>query len=187
MDFVAIDFETANNSRASACAVGMTLVRDGRIAGETGWLIRPPAGHDEFHPVNVSLHGIRHDDVADAPDWNHTIASITRLTADLPLVAHNAAFDMSVIRAACDVAGAPTPLLRYGCSLRIARRVLALPRYNLDAVAEHFALPEFAHHTATDDARACAAITLRLAAVDGAKTLEELCDAHGVGIRALAA
>ena len=30
-DFVAIDFETANNERTSVCAVGIVVVRDGEI------------------------------------------------------------------------------------------------------------------------------------------------------------
>ena len=41
MDFVAIDFETANECRNSACAVGLTRVSNGEI-GETDYhLIRP--------------------------------------------------------------------------------------------------------------------------------------------------
>lgn len=34
LSFTAIDFETANPSRASACAVGMAKVRDGQIVDE---------------------------------------------------------------------------------------------------------------------------------------------------------
>ncbi|MFC8302647.1 hypothetical protein ACFUCV_03075 [Specibacter sp. NPDC057265] len=39
ISFTAIDFETANSHRAS-------------------WLIKPPSGHDRFHPINVGVHGI---------------------------------------------------------------------------------------------------------------------------------
>ena len=64
LDFTAIDFETANGSRASACSVGLVKVRDGRVVDKTGWLIRPPAGHDEFAPWNITIHGITADMVA---------------------------------------------------------------------------------------------------------------------------
>jgi DNA polymerase-3 subunit epsilon len=41
LDFTAIDFETANSSSASACAVGLARVRDGRVVETAGWLIKP--------------------------------------------------------------------------------------------------------------------------------------------------
>ena len=67
LDFTAIDFETANSSNASACAVGLARVRDGRIVARAGWLIQPPPGHDAFFEINVGIHGIHPEDVADAP------------------------------------------------------------------------------------------------------------------------
>ncbi|HBU41902.1 MAG TPA: DNA polymerase III subunit epsilon, partial [Microbacterium sp.] len=36
LDFTAIDFETANSSNASACAVGLARVRDGEIVETAG-------------------------------------------------------------------------------------------------------------------------------------------------------
>ena len=47
LDFTAIDFETANSSGASACAVGLARVRGGRVVATAAWLIKPPAGHDD--------------------------------------------------------------------------------------------------------------------------------------------
>ena len=38
-DWVAIDFETATGRRASACAVGLVEVRDGRIVGTESFLL----------------------------------------------------------------------------------------------------------------------------------------------------
>jgi len=63
LDFTAIDFETANSSSASACAVGLTRVRNGRVVATAGWLIQPPPGHDRFFELNVNIHGITADDV----------------------------------------------------------------------------------------------------------------------------
>ena len=37
LDFVAIDFETANASRASACAVGLAVVEDGVVTAQDSW------------------------------------------------------------------------------------------------------------------------------------------------------
>ena len=65
----AIDFETANSSPASACSVGLVRVRGGEVVAQTGWLIRPPAGHDEFNEWNTRIHGIQAHDVVSASSW----------------------------------------------------------------------------------------------------------------------
>ena len=58
LDFTAIDFETANPARGSACAVGVAKVRDGAVIDSASWLIKPPQGRDDFHRMNVGIHGI---------------------------------------------------------------------------------------------------------------------------------
>ena len=40
-DFAAIDFETANNERASVCSVGVVIVRGGEIVDKFYSLIKP--------------------------------------------------------------------------------------------------------------------------------------------------
>lgn len=69
IDFVALDFETANRSPSSACAVGAVRVRDGVVVDDFHTLIRPPEEHGEFEPVNARIHGVRARDVEDAPLW----------------------------------------------------------------------------------------------------------------------
>ncbi|MBN9190926.1 MAG: DNA polymerase III subunit epsilon, partial [Microbacterium sp.] len=76
LDFTAIDFETANSSNASACAVGLARVRDGRVVARAGWLIRPPAGHDRFFDLNVRIHGIRPEDVVGAKSWSEQLGDL---------------------------------------------------------------------------------------------------------------
>jgi len=41
-DFIAIDFETANNSRLSACAIGLCFVKNDTIVYSTKHYIKPP-------------------------------------------------------------------------------------------------------------------------------------------------
>ena len=55
MEFLAVDFETANWDLASICQVGTALYRDGEMVQSWGSLVNP---EDEFDPVNVSIHGI---------------------------------------------------------------------------------------------------------------------------------
>ena len=86
LDFTAIDFETANGFRGSACAVGLVRVRDGRMTERAAWLMRPPAGFDRFDPRNTRIHGIRPADVADAADWTTQLAGLTAFIGDDVLV-----------------------------------------------------------------------------------------------------
>jgi DNA polymerase III subunit epsilon len=69
LDFVALDFETANRSHASACAVGAVRVRDGQVVDEYFTLVRPGEGLDDFEPGNVRVHGITSEAVESAPGW----------------------------------------------------------------------------------------------------------------------
>src|SRR5690606_35439674 len=135
LDFTAIDFETANSSNASACAVGLTRVRNGEVVAQTGWLIRPPAGHDRFFEVNIGIHGIEPHHVAGAPTWAEQLPALTDFVGDDVLVAHNAGFDTRVLRSACEATGQDCPPYSYVCSLQVARRSYELPSYRLPLVA----------------------------------------------------
>ena len=101
LDFTAIDFETANGSSASACSVGLVKVRDGQIVDRIGWLIQPPPGHDHFVEWNTRIHGIRSTDVLEAPGWVEQLPDLIEFAGADILVAHNAGFDMGVIKSAC--------------------------------------------------------------------------------------
>ncbi len=46
--WVAIDFETATREANSACALGLAVVRDGRIERAESWLIQPPFNEYEY-------------------------------------------------------------------------------------------------------------------------------------------
>ena len=182
LDFTAIDFETANSSSASACAVGLVRVRDGEVVDKTGWLIRPPAGHDVFFELNTRIHGIRADDVLHAQTWTQQLGALTAFAGDDVLVAHNAGFDMAVIKRACDATGDDCPPYRYACSLQVARKVYQLDSYRLPFVAAEAGFPDFPHHNATADALACAHVMIDAARRLGADDVDALVDAAGVRV-----
>lgn len=158
VDFTAIDFETANSHPSSACAVGLVRVRDGSVVERAEWLIRPPAGHDTFLPFNIKIHGITPDMVAQAREWGEQLAELRDFIGLDVAVAHNASFDMGVIRAACFETVSPTPKLKYLCSVQVSRKTYEIPSHRLPLAAAAAGFAEFAHHDALADAEACAAI-----------------------------
>lgn len=174
LDFTAIDFETANSSSASACAVGLVRVRGGRIVAQEGWLIKPPPGHDRFFEINVGIHGITPADVANARSWTEQWPDFAGFIGDDVLVAHNAGFDMRVLRGVCETTGTTWPPYQYVCSLQVARKTYALDSYRLPIVAAAAGHLDFAHHDAAADAMACAHIMIDATVRGGATDVVEL-------------
>ena len=182
LDFTAIDFETANSSSASACAVGLTRVRGGEVVASAGWLIQPPAGHDRFFAINTGIHGICAEDVLGAKTWSAQLLDIAAFIGTDVVVAHNAGFDMTVLRKACEVTGDTCPPYRYVCSLQVARKTYALDSYRLPSVAAAVGFLDFPHHDATADALACAHIMIDAAARAGVDDIADLAAALGLRV-----
>jgi DNA polymerase-3 subunit epsilon len=174
LNFTAIDFETANSYRESACSVGLVKVRDGVVVDETSWFIKPQIGFDEFLPWNTKIHGIYSEDVQDARGWEEQLDELVDFVGDDHFVAHNAAFDMAVIRAASAAARVECPPNAYACSLQIARKTYNLDSYKLPVAAMAAGFEDFAHHDALADAEACAAIIVHAAKRHEATDLEHL-------------
>jgi len=170
LNFVAIDFETANFDRGSVCAVGLAKVVDGRVTSTQSWFVYPPTGLDF---TNTYLHGIKAEDVTEAPSWSETLERIARIADGLPLVAYSP-FDKGVYNAANRLTNAPSSDFTFLDALAIVRHHCQLPSHRLPLVVEHFGLPEFDHHEAGADSLACAQITLRVAEERGCENIEEL-------------
>lgn len=174
LDFVAIDFETANGSPASPCAVGLVRVQDGKIVDSVATLIQPPYPNNWFHEGNIRVHGIRPSDVDGAPELREALAFIHAFVGDYPLVAHNAPFDMGVLRKSAELIEWPLGPTKYACSLAISRKVYNLESYRLNAVAYAIGHEEFNHHDALADSDACARIIIHAADRVGAESMDEL-------------
>ena len=174
IDFTAIDFETANGSPASPCAVGLVKVRNGKITDTLSFLIQPPIPNDWFHSGNIKVHGIRPSDVDGAPTAQEAIRMMLAFIGVDTLIAHNASFDMGVLRSTAAHIGEPLPQLHYACSLAISRKTYNLESYRLNAVAYAVGHEEFDHHDALADSDACARIIMHAADRHGAENLAEL-------------
>jgi DNA polymerase-3 subunit epsilon len=183
LDFTAIDFETANNSAASACSVGLVKVRDGRVVDTAYWLIKPPLGYDAFLEWNVRIHGIMAADVADAMLWSEQLPDLVAFAENDYLVAHNAGFDMGVIATASAASFVASPTFDYLCSLHVARKTYHLDSYRLPVAAMAAGFEDFEHHNAAADAAACAAIIVHAADRHGARDIPELAEATGSRIK----
>ena len=172
MAVIAIDFETANRSRASACALGLAWIEDLRVVRREYRLIRPRS--DDFEPINIAIHGIRPRDVVSAPEFPEVYAEFEDDFVGALLLAHNAPFDLSVLRETAKSYGIGTPGMRSLCTLGVARAVWPqLGNFKLSSLASAHGI-EFSHHHAGEDAFACAQIAIKGAPSLAARNVEEL-------------
>lgn len=161
--FVAIDFETADRGRDSACAMALVRVEGGALVRSEARRIRPPRrprppATDEFEFTHI--HGLRWRDVRDEPPFPEVWAQLEELLDGAAfMVAHNAPFDRGVLEACCRAAGVAAPDLPWRCTLNLSRARWRLSRHRLSDVAAHLGL-ELDHHDALSDAQACARILL---------------------------
>ena len=159
--FVALDFETADRGRDSACALAMVRVEGSRITARTAQLIRPPRREFEF----THIHGISWRDVRDRPAFGAVWRAMAPLLDGAEFIAaHNASFDRSVLEACCAAAGIPPPAQRYECTVALARKRWGLHPTRLPDVCRHLGI-KLRHHDALSDAEACAGIVVAAGAL----------------------
>jgi DNA polymerase-3 subunit epsilon len=160
MDFLALDFETATPQPDSPCELGIAVVRGGVVREVRNWLIKPPQW-PFFSPYNIAVHGITPQDVAEAPRWKEIWGEVAALLQDNVVVAHNAAFDMTVLRSTLAGHGLPHPSFQYFCSVSMARKIWpGRSSYGLRPMCDMHGI-HFKHHRAGNDAEATAELVLR--------------------------
>lgn len=184
--FVAIDFETATWGRA--CAIGIAHFEDGQKIDERYALINPRIAARRWEPMAMKIHGIKPEDVLDAPTFADIWPELVHYAACYPLVAHNANFDIGVIKAELTRAGLAAPTIRYGCSMQLARsawpkrraavveestveEIRAAPENHKLSTLSEFLGIELDHHNALSDADACGQIAVKAVEQLGETTL----------------
>ena len=154
--FVAIDFETADNGRDSACAVAIVVVQGSQIVEQHYSLLRPPRRHF----LHSGIHGITWAQVATAPSFGEhwtTLAPLLRGSAFI--AAHNAPFDKGVLHACCGAAQVTPPNISFKCTMLLARSTWGIRPTTLPDVCSHLSI-DLDHHDALSDALACAHIVI---------------------------
>ena len=164
MRFIAVDFETANERRGSACSVGLAWIEDNAVVRVEERLIRPK--EMRFSGFNIAIHGIHPEQVEDAPEFPEVMDEFVQDFRSAMMIAHNASFDMSVWRACLDLYGRSYPEFHYFCTLQMARKVWELPSYRLSNLSEHLDIA-LKHHNAAEDAAACGRVALAAVAKFG--------------------
>jgi DNA polymerase III subunit epsilon len=154
--FAALDFETADYGRDSACSLSIVIVENDAIIDTWTSLIRPPRRDFVF----TYLHGIAWEHVKNQPSFGELWGDIAGKLAGASFVAaHNASFDRSVLRTCCETAAIEPVKLPFVCTVKAARSIWGFYPTTLADVCRQLRIP-LRHHDAESDARACARILL---------------------------
>ena len=159
--YIAMDFETANPKRVSACSVGGCVIEGSEITDSFSTLIKPPTEFGEFAPMNMRIHGITPDKVTEAPTFEELFPKF-KARVDGHTVISYSKFDLSVINSLLDYYGYDTDFKYLDVCALAKEAIPGLANYKLPTVAKHLGLGEFKHHDAVEDAIMCAKIFISL-------------------------
>ena len=119
MKFVALDFETANESLDSICQIGVASFADGRLVGSWETLVDP---EDHFSGMNISVHGITPKHVKGVPRFSDVFEHLRELLADGEAVAHHTAFDRAALGRTIEKYELDAPNCNWLDTARVVRR-----------------------------------------------------------------
>lgn len=149
MNFVAMDFETANGRGSSACSLALALVENNQITDTFYTLINPL---QDFNYRNIAIHHIRPADVEKAPT-----------------------FDIRVLRQTLAMFNLQAPSYYAIDTVRTSRKLYPeMPNHKLNTVASLLKIPLHHHHHALDDTIACAEILIKTAAQFGEEPIKKM-------------
>ncbi|MFK5583999.1 DEDD exonuclease domain-containing protein [Serinicoccus sp. LYQ131] len=177
--FVVVDLETTGGSPSGSqiTEIGAVKVRGGEVLGEFQTLVRPSTPIPPFISV---LTGITNAMVGDAPPISTVLPQFLEFAAGSVLVAHNAGFDVSFLKAAAAETGHRWPAFGVVDTVRLARQLVhkdEAPNHKLGSLAALFGATTTPDHRALHDARATVDVLHALIGRVGnlgVHTLEEL-------------
>lgn len=179
MNFVAIDFETATSLWTSICSMGICVVKNNKIVEMKGMLFKPQPF--EFNENNIAIHGITPQMVWNKPKFCDCWEEIKPYIDGKLVVAHNASFDVGALKKTLDMFGISAPTFEYLCTVKLSQKAYPeLPSHKLNALGDALRI-DFSHHTACDDAYACAEVLLHIIEDFGINSIQDIKEKFDIG------
>ena len=163
-DVIVFDIETTGLSREldRITEIGAVKLNNMEVVDRFQSFVNP----ERPIPANITeLTGITDEMVENAPSEKEVLEKFIAFVGKGVLVAHNADFDTSFIKIACERQGLKFDI-RYVDTLKLSRAALPhLKNFKLDTVAREYKLGDFNHHRAIDDAEMLSKIFISMVTV----------------------
>ncbi|MDD7578568.1 MAG: 3'-5' exonuclease [Elusimicrobia bacterium] len=175
--FACLDTETTGLSPETGgkiCEIAVSVSQGGRVVDEFSTLLNPGL---PMSPEVIAIHGITNEMVKDAPSFADVLPRLLGLLDNCVIVAHNADFDVSFLRAefaACGMRFPPYPVID---TLKLARKSGKFARNRLGLIAEELGISCQGWHRAMADTKMAEQIFyyfLTILSKEGVTTLEQL-------------
>lgn len=156
--YIVFDVETPNRFCNRMSAIGISVIDGGRITEEYFSYVNPETYFDYY---NTLLTGIDSKTVASSPVFPELWEEIEPVMSSGILAAHNAVFDLSVLKKClADYGIYWKNAARYCCTVQMGRKLLPCISHKLDLLCDYYGI-SLDHHQANSDSHACAEILLR--------------------------
>lgn len=175
--FACLDTETTGLSPETGgkiCEIAVSVSQGGRVVDEFSTLLNPGL---PMSPEVIAIHGITNEMVKDAPTFADVMPKLLGLLDNCVIVAHNADFDVSFLRAefaSCGMRFPPYPVVD---TLKLARKSGKFERNRLGLIAEELGISCQGWHRAMADTKMAEQIFyyfLTILSKEGVTTLEQL-------------
>ena len=178
LDYIAIDFETANSKPTSACSIGLVGVVNDKVVLEEYYLINP---QEEFNPYNIEIHHILPSDVEGEDTFDKVWEKIKGYFNDTTVISHNAMFDFWVLKSLIEKYNLERPNIKIACTLKISEKVWkeGLPNHKLGTISKYLEV-EHNYHNALSDAYICTEIIKRSEIITNTSCLDEVMESLGL-------
>lgn len=169
-DFACFDFETSNNELKSACSIGIAAVKNNEIINTFYTLLNPPI--EFFDYENTKINGISKSDVFNSPKFNEVWEDIKYFIDNSNfIVAHNANFDMSVLKESLLTYNLEMQNFKFFDSMLFCAKVYEGSSKKLIHMCDYFGVELKDHHNGLEDAKACASIVIQAVQKSRFKTI----------------
>ena len=153
LKFACLDTETTGLSTDKGgriCEIAISVSRNGEKLEEFSTLLNPQM---PMHPDVIAVHGITNDMVKQAPLFADIVPQLLGVLDGCVLVAHNADFDLSFLRAEMQACGFRWPEYPVLDTLKLARKNGRFERNKLGIIAEALGISADGAHRAMADVR----------------------------------
>lgn len=154
LGIIALDFETTGLSPLidKIIEIGAIKITPNKTEIFTS-LINPEI---DIPKTTTKIHGITNEMVADSKKIEEIFPEFMKFIEDMPIIAHNAKFDIGFILFNCYQLDHPANKSKVYCSVQFARNAFPkMDSYKLQNISKELEIPLESHHRAKDDAIAC--------------------------------